>query len=54
MTVGADGASREALVWRGITFEIVTLSWMAIEAAAAVAAGFPLGALRCSRSASTP
>lgn len=45
MAMGADGAARATLVRRGITLEIFTLLWMAVEASVAVVAGVVAGSV---------
>jgi divalent metal cation (Fe/Co/Zn/Cd) transporter len=45
MGMSADAAVRDALVRRGITLEIFTLSWITIEASVAVVAGVASGSV---------
>jgi divalent metal cation (Fe/Co/Zn/Cd) transporter len=45
MSTGAENASREALVRRGVMVEGFTLSWMTVEAGVAVAAGIAAGSV---------
>jgi len=45
MSAGAQKASREALVRRGVRLEGFTLSWMTVEAGVAVAAGIAAGSV---------